>query len=703
MGTGFGTESAGPAAFNGQVVGNENAAQLGYDNPNLDSIALAEVLFATFDSAKTVKINFYGMGYVERGPLYIKDVTDTWTQITDFPNDGGDTEYTATVNGFRGIRWGAGDGIANGGCYVNLQGVTVDGKMLVDTGISGNPVTGSNLTFNTPNPDLQYFKKGDNVGTSSGFTPVIYTGNDGTQSIDCGFSPDLVWLKNRDAAYGHVLFDTIRGAGNYLQSDTTGAEQTGSSALTSFDSNGFTVGGSAITNNSGQGIVAWCWDAGDTTVTNNDGTIESQVRSNGAFSIISYVGTGNAVNIGHGLSGVPGLVITKNISRDTRWLVYHYSTGLAKNGFLNLPSEFSNTTFFGASPFTELTFSTGGGNYENSYSGDEYVTYAWAETPGVSSFGKYTGTGAAGTQIDVGFEPAFVMVKNTTSSNDWIIIDSARTASVGLWANTDGTESAQGSITGLTSNGFTLGADGEANVSGQTYIYAAFAGSNPIEVIDVDVANNQMTVDGGNWAAYNQSQVWSDGVSSYSQAAATPPATKDGMFDGNITTFTQAWNDTNVVWTGNIPVVDSFITVIGHNEGGSNTFTVTDAAGTRNFSVPASTNDEAAAGSLSPVTVPVTSPVTGININYSGSSRAGISQITADGKVLVDSSVTPTGETKVTGGTYQGTGTVVDVDVTNKQMLLSDVTSRWLERYRAETLTEVEVAKTLCSNAREHR
>ena len=128
-------------------------------------------------------------------------------------------------------------------------------------------------------------------------------------------------------------------------------------------------------------------------------------------------------------------------------------------------------------------------NFTPNAATNNYVFYCWAETPGVSSFGEYTGTGSAGTQIDVGFEPAFVMVKNTTTPNDWIIVDSARTASVGLWANTSGAESAQGSITALTSNGFTLGADGEANVSGNTYIYAAFAGGNPINIVDVDVDN----------------------------------------------------------------------------------------------------------------------------------------------------------------------------------------------------------------------
>ena len=121
---------------------------------------------------------------------------------------------------------------------------------------------------------------------------VTYTGNGGTQSLSgLDFSPDLVWLKDRDALNWHHLVDTVRGTDKYIFSNEADQETTSTDRLTSFDNNGFTLGSNTNTNTSGNEYVAWCWDAGDTTVTNNDGSISSQVRVNqeAGFSIVSFI------------------------------------------------------------------------------------------------------------------------------------------------------------------------------------------------------------------------------------------------------------------------------------------------------------------------------------------------------------------------------------------------------------------------------
>ena len=151
-------------------------------------------------------VNLYGSGNADgRGPLFLKDKTDTWTQITDFPDPGGSTEFTRTVNGFRGIRWGNGNGTNNPGVYANLQAVTVDDKMLVDNGISGDPGAGSLLTFNTSNPDLQYFQVGDVV--QEGFQQlewssyVIGTVYGGSYAKENGFDGDLLTRTGGDLTF----------------------------------------------------------------------------------------------------------------------------------------------------------------------------------------------------------------------------------------------------------------------------------------------------------------------------------------------------------------------------------------------------------------------------------------------------------------------------------------------------------------------
>ena len=109
------------------------------------------------------------------------------------------------------------------------------------------------------------------------FDTVLYTG-DGSSSRTFSnvlqFQPDWIWLKIRSAAYSHLLYDAVRGAGSLkaISSSTAGTE--GSPAdnstygfLSSFDANGFTVtngsAGTTYTNQSSATYVAWNWNGGN--------------------------------------------------------------------------------------------------------------------------------------------------------------------------------------------------------------------------------------------------------------------------------------------------------------------------------------------------------------------------------------------------------------------------------------------------------
>ena len=78
---------------------------------------------------------------------------------------------------------------------------------------------------------------------SAYFKVQLYTGDGSTPSItfddtDTDMQPDLVWIKNRDQADSHCLFDAVRGATEMLNPDTDTAEATDADTLTSFDSDG---------------------------------------------------------------------------------------------------------------------------------------------------------------------------------------------------------------------------------------------------------------------------------------------------------------------------------------------------------------------------------------------------------------------------------------------------------------------------------
>jgi len=367
-----------------------------------------------------------------------------------------------------------------------------------------NPVT--TLTFASPNKDLKYFNPGDNVNSiTKEFVAVTYNGNGTSQLIKTGFSPSLVWLKNRDYANGHQLFDTIRGDYTALESNGTAGNDVNTNKL-AFIPGGFTLNGSANCNGRvGDKYIAWCWDAGNTTVTNNAGTIESQVRSNGNFSVVKYTATGKLDTVGHGLlTGAPKMIFVKKLTAAS-WNVYHESIGATQVLELNATQAAATAQSWGNTPPSGSVFTVGDYPDTNSSAGAEYIAYAWAETPGVSSFGEYSG-GTAGKVIDCGFEPGLVIIKRSSSAQSWAMYDSARSPSnprrTTLACDTGGAEvSSTDRSIDFTSTGFTVvGTNDVCNKPGETYVYAAFvAGVVGPEVVSTDIAANSMVVSGGAW------------------------------------------------------------------------------------------------------------------------------------------------------------------------------------------------------------
>ena len=319
----------------------------------------------------------------------------------------------------------------------------------------------------------------------------LYTGNTTGQTVSgLEFSPDLVWFKSRSAAYSHQLFDSVRGGTASLISNNTAAEVARPGAITSFNSNGFTIGDEGGINDTNVAMVAWCFDAGSNTVSNTQGSITSSVRANpsSGFSIVTWTGTGAVGTIGHGLGVAPGMVIVKSRSSTDAWYVFHSSLGPTKRVQLNETSaETTGTSVWNSTSPTSTVFSIGSGNPNSS--GVTYVAYCFAPVAGYSSFGSYTGNGSAdGPFVYTGFRPRWVMWKSSSVGGsvnyDWVIQDTARATrnviqTTRLSANTANSESSDVYVPiDILSNGFKMrGTGAEGNGNTNTYIYAAFAES----------------------------------------------------------------------------------------------------------------------------------------------------------------------------------------------------------------------------------
>jgi hypothetical protein len=211
---------------------------------------------------------------------------------------------------------------------------------------------------------------------STGHSSVIYDGNGAVQRISgLGFSPDFVWAKARsgDTLGGHLIFDSIRGATKYLTTNSTSAENTGSTMLTSFDSDGFTLGSSQYINDSGnEKYVAWAWDAGNSNpASNSSGSITTTVKSNGDFSVITYSGNGasGGATIGHGLTSAPDWIMIKRTDASADWINYHSAMGSTHGiRFTNAAKEDLEILFKDTDP-TDTVFTIGGAGEVNNSGG----------------------------------------------------------------------------------------------------------------------------------------------------------------------------------------------------------------------------------------------------------------------------------------------------------------------------------------------
>ena len=333
------------------------------------------------------------------------------------------------------------------------------------------------------------------------FNTVTYTGNGtaigsgGNAITGVGFQPDWVWIKDRTSTNNHNLFDVVRGVTKGLQSSSTIAEYTNTETVSTFDSDGFTVGNAGGLNTNTNNYVSWNWLTDNTSGSSNtDGSITSTVSASttSGFSIVSYTATGSATNFGHGLGVAPSVVIIKdrNGTAGSGWLVGHTAIGMTNYLKLNTTAASTNNTdVYSQNASSSLVYI--GTSAAVNESGKNYICYCFAEKQGYSKFGSYVGNGSTdGTFVYTGFKPAFLITKmyNTTGGS-WGIVDGTRNEFnvVNKWnfADSSGAEFSAVNVCDFLSNGFKFrAADTSSNSSGNSYIYMAFAeeplvGDNP--------------------------------------------------------------------------------------------------------------------------------------------------------------------------------------------------------------------------------
>lgn len=302
------------------------------------------------------------------------------------------------------------------------------------------------------------------------FDAKTYTGSGAATSTWSGFlnfQPDLVWIKDRTSANAHGIFDSLRLDYPYLSSNSTAAETTDSTALTSFLSGGFSLGAQSLFNTNANSYISWNWKKSTTA----------------GFDIVTYQGdnTSNR-NIAHSLGAAPEFVIVKRRDSTGDPYVWHNRlTGATYFMKLDSTAAQSNTTPpWGTGNFSSTQFMVSNGTENINASGATYVAYLFRGIDGYSKFGTYSGNGSAdGPFVYTGFRPRYILLKGT-DVNDWVIYDSVRdqynVSKSRLLGNSDAAEDTSIDALDILSNGFKLRTTNTGrNASGVTYTYAAFA------------------------------------------------------------------------------------------------------------------------------------------------------------------------------------------------------------------------------------
>ena len=264
--------------------------------------------------------------------------------------------------------------------------------------------------------------------SSAGFSATTYTGTGSTMSISTGIdltTKGLMWFKGRggsgfsDTSHFHLLFDSERNNyGSYLQTSQTDAQG-------DFASYGWAPQPAA------------------------DGTI-SNLRANLIHSNVDWVvwafralpgffdiqtWTGNNVagrTIPHNLGTAPGMILAKRLNDSDNWVVYHKGLGATHPMVLNetYAAEPITNRWNDTEPTsTEFTV----GTWPTNDDGIEYVAYLFADNPSQGiKCGSYLGNATNGAapavpnQIECGFRPKWVLIKNAGNSTDWLIFDDQR-------------------------------------------------------------------------------------------------------------------------------------------------------------------------------------------------------------------------------------------------------------------------------------
>lgn len=293
------------------------------------------------------------------------------------------------------------------------------------------------------------------------FSTYLYSGTGASQAINNGVNladkGGLVWIKRRESATSHMLFDTERGVYNRLSTDTTSVQYEGNmDTLTSFSQNGFALGADDLSY-----------------------AVNANSASYGSFSfrnapkffkcIKVTKAAGSDATIDLSSLGTVGMVSVKRISVAAGdWFTWHRSLDAGKLLYFNKTDPAAN---FGRITVSGTTLTLVNGNITDG----EYIVYAWAHDTsptGMIQCGRFATNASGNATVNLGWKPQYLQIKASSTNGDWILLDSARGLSAGADARLIA-NSTEAETSVATADPTATGFNATSLAANTTYIYNA--------------------------------------------------------------------------------------------------------------------------------------------------------------------------------------------------------------------------------------
>ena len=181
-----------------------------------------------------------------------------------------------------------------------------------------------------------------------------------TNGLDLSTKGGMVWVKSRSDSYAHVITDTARGTTKQLQSNTYTGQETSSTRVTAFNTNGFTTSYEERVGTNNKTYAAWSWR-----------------KAKKWFDIQTYAGNATAGRqLSHDLGCVPGFILFKRYDGAAGWSVYHGALGGKWHGRLDTTASFAeDNTYFNNTDPTDSVITLGNATNVNGSSNDNYIAY----------------------------------------------------------------------------------------------------------------------------------------------------------------------------------------------------------------------------------------------------------------------------------------------------------------------------------------